>query len=96
MELHEISVAIGELRAEVKGNREAMNRIKDRLAHISTRLNDLPSPPACVKKHSDLDRELRDIRIENAKHATIISGVVAGLALFGKQLLMLFGMTTPR
>lgn len=96
VELHEISVAIGELRAEVKSNREATNRIEDRLDQISKRLTDLPSPPSCVQKHSDLDRELRDIRIENAKHATIISGIVAGLALFGKQLLMLFGMAPPR
>lgn len=96
MELHEISVAIGELRAEVKSNREAANRIENRLDQISKRLDDLPSPPACVKKHSILDRELRDIRIDNAKHATIISVIIAGAALFGKQLLMMFGVMPPR
>lgn len=70
--------------------------MEDRLDQISHQLTALPSPQPCVKKHSDIERELRDIRIENAKHATIISGFVAGIVLFGKQLLMAVGVVLPR
>ena len=87
-ELHEISVAIGELRAEVKANRDAMTRVEGRLGEIATKL---------TAKHEELDRELGKIKIDNAKHATIISAFVAGIVLFGKQLLVMFGaMPMPK
>lgn len=95
-ELHEISVAIGELRADAKSTRDALSRVEDRLDQISHQLTALPSPQPCVKKHGEIDKELRDIRIENAKHATVISGVVAGIVLFGKQLMVLLGVSLPR
>lgn len=95
-ELNEISVAIGELRAEAKITHEALSRVEDRLDQIGKHLTALPSPPACVQKHGEIDKELRDIRIENAKHATIVSGIVAGIVLFGKQILMGLGVVLPK
>jgi predicted nucleic acid-binding Zn-ribbon protein len=87
-ELHEISVAIGELRAEVKANRDAMVRVENRLGEIATKLTD---------KHEELDRELGKVKLTNAKHATIISAVVAGVVLFGKQILIMIGaMPLPK
>lgn len=91
MELHELSVTIGELRADVKSNRVAMERIEDRLNELTAKLSDLPPSPHCVAKHEKLEGEIRDIRIDNAKHATIISALVAGVVLFGKQILIAFG-----
>lgn len=81
-ELNDISVAIGELRAEVKANREAMVRVEGRLSDISKQL---------TAKHETIDAELSKLRVDNAKHATIISAIVAGLVLFGKQLVLSFG-----
>lgn len=87
-ELHEISLAIGELRAEVKANREAMVRVETRLGEIATKL---------TNKHEELDRELGKVKLTNAKHATIISAAVAAVVLFGKQLLIMLGaMPVPK
>lgn len=96
VELHEISVAIGELRADAKSTRETLNRVEDRLDQIGKHLHTMPSPPACISKHGEIDREIRDLRIDNAKHATIISGIVAGVILFGKQLLTFLGVVPAR
>lgn len=80
-ELNELSVTIGELRADVKSNRVAMERIEERLAEISDHV---------VSKHAKITDELTKLKIDNAKHATIISAIVAGVVLFGKQLLLTF------
>ena len=87
MELHDISVAIGELRAEAKANRETMTRVENRLNEIADKLS---------AKHTKLDEELSKLKLTNAKHATIISAFVAGVVLFGKQLLLLFGGPIPK
>lgn len=96
VELHELSLTIGELRADVKSNRVAMDRIEKRINDLTEKLSDLPPSPHCVAKHEKLENELRDLRVDNAKHATIISAFVAGIILFGKQLLMMLGGPLPK
>jgi K+/H+ antiporter YhaU regulatory subunit KhtT len=90
MGLDEISVAIGELRADSKNMVASIQRIE-------AAIQNLPPSPICLAKHAELDRAISDLKVKNAKHATIIGGATAGIVLFAKHLLaaMGFGVPTP-
>ena len=86
-ELHEISLAIGELRAEVKANRDAMSRVEDQLVALTKQL---------IDKHTAIDQELGKLKMDTVKHATVISVFVGAVVLFGKQIMFLLGGPIPK
>ena len=95
MEINDISLSIGELRADAKNTRDAVMRIEKNIDRISGSLSNLPPSPVCMAKHEQIDRLITDIRLQNAKTATIISGLVAALTVFGKYMLTMIGFIPP-
>lgn len=94
VEINDISLAIGELRSDAKNTRDAVLRIERNVERITGSMSMLPPSPVCVAKHDELEKRITDIRLENMKHATIISGFIAALVLFGKSLLQALGVMT--
>lgn len=91
VEINDISLAIGELRSDAKNTRDSVLRIERNIDKITGSLYALPPSPICLAKHEELERKITDLRLQSMKHATIISGLIAGIALFGKNLLQSFG-----
>ena len=95
MEINDISLAIGELRSDARNTKDAVLRIERSIEKITGSLSTLPPSPVCIAKHEELERKITDLRLQNAKHATIISGIVAAAAMFGKSLLQSLGVLPP-
>ena len=95
MEINDISLAIGELRADAKNTRDSVLRIERSVEKISGSLSALPPSPVCTAKHDELERKITELRLQNMKHATIISTIIAAMAMFGKSLLQSLGVLPP-
>lgn len=88
--LDELSVVIGELKANQLTHSTLLVEVKNTLHQITAQLPNLPPSPVCVAKHKEIDEKLADMdkRVTwlSAKISAVVAALAAGLKIGAAKL----------